>query len=108
MHYKVLFRIEKFDLIEKLKQKIVNFKKYFDETKDTYEIEVVFAGDVVQYFKGEDDFFVNSDIKVKLCKNALTGSNMPIINFENIETVLAGIGEIIKRKSEGWIEYTIE
>lgn len=108
MHYKVLFRIEKLDLIEKLKHKIINFKKYCDETGDTYEIEAVFAGDVVQYFKGEEDFFLNSDVNVKLCRNALLGSDMPIINFENIETVIAGVGQIIKRKSEGWLEYTIE
>lgn len=108
MHYRVIFRIEKLELIEKLKQKIVNFKKYCEETSDTYEIETVFAGNVVQYFKVSDDFFVDSDIKVKLCRNALLGSDMQIINYKNIETVIAGVGEIVKRKSEGWVEYTIE
>lgn len=108
MHYRVLFRIEKLELIEKLKQKIINFKKYCEETKDTYEIEIVFAGNVVQYFMGDDNFFVGSDLQVKLCRNALLGSNMPIINKENFETIIAGVGHIVKRKTEGWVEYTIE
>lgn len=107
MHYKALFRIENLELIEKLKHKIINFKKYCEEMGDTYEIEAVFAGNVVKYFKGSDDFFVGSDIQVKLCRNALLGSDMSPINEANFETVPAGVGEIIRKKSEGWIEYTI-
>ena len=50
MHYKVLFRIEKLQLITKLQSKLVNYRNYCKETGDTAEIEIVFAGDVVQYF----------------------------------------------------------
>ena len=40
-------------------------------------------------------------------KNALNGLK-PNYEQKNIQIVSAGIGEVIKRKSEGWIEYTIE
>jgi hypothetical protein len=108
MHYKVLFRIEKFELIEKLKHKIFNYKKYCEETGDTAEIEAVFAGDVVQYFKNLENDFTGTDIDVALCHNALTGQGMEDICYKNFRTVRAGIGEIITRKAEGFIEYTIE
>ena len=108
MHYKVLFRIEKFNLIDKLKHKITNYKRYCEETGDTAEIEVVFAGDVVKYFENFENDFTDSGLDIALCHNALTGQNMPDINYKNIRTVRAGIGEIISRKAEGFIEYTIE
>nr|WP_314779758.1 hypothetical protein [uncultured Treponema sp.] len=108
MHYKVLFRIEKFNLIDKLKHKITNYKRYCEETGDTAEIEVVFAGDVVKYFENLENDFTDSGLDIALCHNALTGQNMPDINYKNIRTVRAGIGEIISRKAEGFIEYTIE
>lgn len=108
MHYKVLFRIEKYELIEKLKHKIANYKKYCQETGDTAEIEVVFAGDVVRYFEDRENEFVGTDLDLALCHNALRGSGMEDILYKNIRTVRAGIGEIIRRKAEGFIEYTIE
>ncbi|MDO4719849.1 MAG: hypothetical protein Q4A78_04230 [Peptostreptococcaceae bacterium] len=108
MHYKVLFRIEKMDLIEKLKHKIANYRKYCQETGDTAEIEVVFAGDVVSYFKDKDNELVGTDLDLALCHNALLGSGMEDISYKNVRTVSAGIGEIIRRKAEGYIEYTIE
>ena len=108
MHYKVLFRIEKFNLIDKLKHKITNYKRYCEELGDTAEIEVVFAGDVVKYFENFENDFTDSGLDIALCHNALTGQNMPDINYKNIRTVRAGIGEIISRKAEGFIEYTIE
>ena len=108
MHYKVLFRIEKFNLIDKLKHKITNYKRYCEEMGDTAEIEVVFAGDVVKYFENLENEFADSGLDIALCHNALTGQNMPDINYKNIRTVRAGIGEIISRKAEGFIEYTIE
>lgn len=108
MHYKVLFRIEKIALIEKLKNKIVNYRRYLSETGDTAEIEVVFAGDVVRYFKDLDNDLTGTDLDLALCHNALTGQGMEDIRYKNIRTVRAGIGEIITKKAEGFIEYTIE
>lgn len=108
MHYRVLFRIEKLHLIEKLQHKISNYKKYCKDIGDTAEIEVVCAGDVVSYFKNLENEFTGSDIDIALCHNALSGQNMDDIHYKNIRTVKAGIGEIITRKAEGFIEYTIE
>lgn len=108
MHYRVLFRIEKLHLIEKLQHKITNYKKYCEETGDTAEIEVVCAGDVVAYFKNLENDLTGSDIDIALCHNALSGQKMEDIQYKNIRTVRAGIGEIITRKAEGFIEYTIE
>lgn len=51
--YKVLFRIEKIDLINKLKGKLRNLKKYMEDKEDKEEnllIEIVFACDVVEQF----------------------------------------------------------
>lgn len=108
MHYKVLFRIEKFELLEKLKIKIRNYDRYCEEMGDTAEILVVFAGDVVKHFKNPDNELTDMDIHIALCHNALSAYGMEDIHHKNITTVRAGIGEIIKRKSQGYIEYTIE
>ena len=108
MHYKVLFRIEKFQLIAKLQNKLTNYQNYCKEMGDTAEIEIVFAGDVVQYFQNLDNEFTELDADIALCHNALSGQGMEDIQYKNIRTVRAGIGEIIKRKAEGFIEYTIE
>lgn len=112
MHYKVLFRIEKYKLLEKLMHKIRNYKRYCLEMGDTYEICVVFAGDVVQHFEQLQSPYVqelmDSDLDLALCHNALAGSGLQDINQSNIRTVKAGIGEIIRKKAEGYIEYTIE
>lgn len=112
MHYKVLFRIEKYPLIEKLIHKIRNYKRYCDEVGDSCEIEVVFAGDVVKHFanltEGLVSELVDTDLDLALCHNALVGCEMEDINESNIRTVRAGIGEIITKKAQGYIEYTIE
>ena len=108
MHYKVLFRIEKLPLIAKLQKKLFNYQNYCKETGDTAEIEIVFAGDVVQYFRNPENDFTKPDLDIALCHNALSGEGMEDIQYKNIRTVRAGIGEIIKRKAEGFIEYTIE
>jgi len=108
MHYKVLFRIEKIRLIAKLQNKLFNYRNYCKETGDTAEIEIVFAGDVVQYFKNLENDFTDCGCDIALCHNALAGQGMGDIQYKNIRTVRAGIGEIIKRKAEGFIEYTIE
>lgn len=107
MNYKVLFRIERLKLMDKLKAKIVNYRRYCEEMGDTCEIEIVCAGNVVTHFLEEDEFFKDESLQVKLCKNALNGLK-PDYEQKNIQIVSAGIGEIIKRKSEGWIEYTID
>ena len=52
--------------------------------------------------------FTQLDADIALCHNALSGQGMEDIQYKNIRTVRAGIGEIIKRKAEGFIEYTIE
>lgn len=106
--YKVLFRIEKLELIDKLKNKIKNLKKYMNDKGKSMEIEVVFSGNVVEYFKGDYSEFKRKDLDIALCNNALIGASMAPINDGNIRTVKAGIGEIIEKKAEGWIEYTIE
>ena len=73
MNYKVLFRIERLKLVDKLKAKIVNYRKYCEEMGDTCEIEIVCAGNVVTHFLEEDDFFKDESLQVRLCKNALNG-----------------------------------
>ncbi len=108
MHYKVLFRIEKLDLISKLKNKIYNYENYCKEIGDTAEIEVVCAGNVVKYFENLENDFTALNLDIALCHNALLGQGMKDVQYKNIRTVRAGIGEIIKRKAEGFIEYTIE
>lgn len=112
MHYKVLFRIEKYPLMDKLLGKIYNFRKYCEETGDSAEIRVVMAGDVVRHFEQMDSELVqnliNQDLSIALCHNALSGYGMNDIQYNNISTVRAGIGEIIRCKSQGYIEYTIE
>lgn len=107
MEYKVLFRIEKLRLVEKLKGKITNYRKYLVESGDTAQIEIVASGDIVDYKFNLDEFFQDKSLKIKLCNNAL-GGKKPAYQMDNIEVVPAGIGQIIKRKAEGWIEYTIE
>lgn len=108
MTYNVIFRIEKFKLIDKLKGKITNLKKYMEEEGHDLNIEVVFAGDVVKHFKEDYSDFIDSNLDIALCRNALKGYDMDEIYDRNIRTVRAGIGEIIIKKSKGWIEYTIE
>ena len=107
MNYKVLFRIERLKLVDKLKAKIVNYRRYCEEMGDTCEIEIVCAGNVVSHFLEEDEFFKDESLQVRLCKNALNGLK-PKYEQKNIQIVSAGIREIIKRKAEGWIEYTID
>ncbi|MDO5028152.1 MAG: hypothetical protein Q4E36_02695 [Bacillota bacterium] len=106
--YKVLFRIEKLELVDKLKTKITNLKTYMEEVGKDLQIEIVFSGNVVEYFKGDYSYFKRPDLDVALCQNALNTAKMEAIFDENIRTVRAGIGEIIEKKSQGWIEFTIE
>ncbi|MDO4754673.1 MAG: hypothetical protein Q4A41_06675 [Bacillota bacterium] len=124
MHYKVLFRIEKIELVEKLKQKIKNYERYCQEEGDTCEISVVCAGSIVKHFRNValklekgiaidpeidiDPDFDREDLDIALCRNALGGWGFSDVFYKNIRTVRAGIGEIIKKKAEGYIEYTIE
>lgn len=108
MDYNILFRIEKLSLVDKLKLKLENLKNYMDQEGHTYKLEVVFAGDVVKHFKGDYSDFIAPDLDVALCNNALNHQDMAPINDRNIRTVKAGIGEIIEKKAQGWIEYTIE
>lgn len=108
MKYNILFRIEKLKLVDKLKTKIKNLRTYMDNEGYEYEIEIVFAGDVVKYFEGDFSDFIDANLDVALCNNALNAYNVNPINVKNIRTVKAGIGEIIEKKAEGWIEYTIE
>lgn len=106
--YKVLFRIEKLDLVEKLQMKLKNLREYMEDQGQEMEVEIVFSGDVVEYFKDDYSDFIDPDLDVALCQNALDTVNMEAINDRNIRTVPAGIGEIIERKADGWIEFTIE
>lgn len=108
MKYRVLFRIEKLELIEKLKVKIKNLRAYMEEEEKDLDIEIVFAGDVINYFKGDYSDFYDAKLDVALCNNALKSYDMTPIYDKNIRTVKAGIGEIIEKKAHGWVEYTIE
>lgn len=108
MHYKVLFRIEKYELLEKLRHKIRNYRRYCEEVGDTAEIEVVFAGNVVKHFADLSLDLIGTDLDLAVCHNALSGSGMEDINYKNVRTVRAGVGEIITKKAQGYIEYTIE
>lgn len=124
MHYKVLFRIEKIELVEKLKQKIKNYERYCVEEGHTCELCIVCAGSIVKHFRNLalklesgaeldiaidiDSDFDRDDLDIALCRNALGGWGFSDVFYKNIRTVRAGIGEIIKKKSEGFIEYTIE
>lgn len=108
MKYKVLFRIEKLKLVDKLKNKIKNLRTYMDGEGHEYKIEIVFSGDVVKYFEGDYSDFIDPDLDVALCNNALNNHDMKPINDRNIRTIKAGIGELIEKKADGWIEFTIE
>lgn len=108
MKYRVIFRIEKIELVDKLKTKIKNLRKYMEDEGHDLEIEVVFSGDVVNYFKGDYEDFIDPELDIALCNNALNGQDMEPIFDRNIRTVKAGIGELIERQAEGWIEFTIE
>lgn len=124
MHYRVLFRIEKIELVDKLKHKIRNYERYCSELGHTCSIEVVCAGSIVRHFRALalkiesglpidpaidiDVDFDRADLDIALCHNALSGSGLPDLHYKNIRTVRAGIGEIITKKAEGYIEYTIE
>lgn len=124
MHYKVLFRIEKIELADKLKHKIRNYERYCAEEGHTCELSVVCAGSIVRHFRNLavkmerslpidpvldlDADFDRRDLDIALCHNALSGCGLPDVSYKNIRTVRAGIGEIIKKKAEGYIEYTIE
>ncbi len=108
MKYKVLFRIEKLKLVDKFKNKIKNLRTYMDGEGYEYEIEIVFSGDVVKHFEGDYSDFIDPDLDVALCNNALNNHDIKPINDRNIRTVKVGIGEIIEKKSAGWIEFTIE
>lgn len=108
MKYQVLFRIEKLELIDKLKVKIKNLRNYMESGGHDLEIEIVFSGNVVAYFKGDYSDFLDPSLDIALCKNALEGEKMEPITDRNIRTVKAGIGEIIEKKAKGWIEFTIE
>lgn len=106
--YQVLFRIEKLELIDKLMEKVRNLRRYMEDAGEELAIEIVFAGSVVRYFQGDYSAFIDPELDIALCRNALNGQKMPELNDRNIRTVRAGIGEIIEKKAQGWIEYTIE
>lgn len=106
--YKVIFRIEKIELLEKLKKKIKNLRDYMESEDKGLEIEIVFSGNVVEHFKGDYSDFIDPSLDVALCNNALKASEMEPINDRNIRTVKAGIGELVEKKAAGWIEFTVE
>lgn len=108
MKYQVIFRIEKEGLIDKLIHKIENLRNYMEDEGNECEIEVVFAGPVVNYFKGDYSDLTDLNVDLVVCKNALNTEDMETINEGNVRTVAAGIGEIVEKKADGWIEYTIE
>lgn len=108
MHYQVIFRIEKLELIDKLHNKIKNLKTYMEDEGHSLDIEVVFSGDVVRHFAEDYSDFIAEDLDIALCANALKGQDMDAINDRNVRTVKAGIGEIIEKKAAGWNEFTIE
>lgn len=108
MKYNVIFRIEKIELIDKLHKKIKNLRNYMESEGHELNIEIVFSGDVVEHFKGDYSDFIDPDLDVALCNNALGEADMDPINDRNVRTVKAGIGELIEKKSQGYIEFTIE
>lgn len=108
MEFRVLFRIEKHELVGKLHTKIKNLRNYMEEEGHDLKIEIVFSGNVVKLFKNDYSEFLDPSLDVVLCNNALKTAEMDPINYKNIRTVKAGIGEIIERKATGWIEFTIE
>ncbi len=108
MKYPVLFRIEKKELVDKLFSKIMNLQEYFKDSGHILQIEVVFSGDVVTHFKDNRGRFYRSDLDIVLCHNALQKAGMSDIFERNIRTVRAGIGEIVEKKAQGYIEITIE
>ena len=108
MKYQVLFRIEKKELIDKLFAKIQNLQDYFQDSGHILEIEVVFSGDVVTHFIDNRVRFYQSELDIVVCHNALQKQGMSDISDRNIRTVKAGIGEIVQKKAQGYIEVTIE
>lgn len=76
MKFQVIFRIEKIELIDKLRNKMKNLKNYMQDEGHELEIEVVFSGNVVRYFTGDYSDFIDEDMDIALCANALSGEEM--------------------------------
>lgn len=108
MHYQVLFRLEKRELIDKLHKKIKNLRNYMETQGHNLEVEVVIASDAIEHFKGDYSDFIDATLDIALCANALQSAQMEPIYDRNIRTVPAAIGEIVEKKAVGWIEFTIE
>lgn len=101
----VLFRIEKAELYDKLLAKIYNFERYCAEENISAQIEIVCAGPIVKRFRDLNSELIGKHYDIALCKNALGGEEF---SHQNIRTVRAGVGEIVVKKSQGYVEYTIE
>lgn len=108
MNYKVIFKIEKYELLEKLYTKIENLRNYMKEQNHELEIEIVMNGDVVKVFDEDYSKLIDPQLDVAVCHNALHNHEMDDINYQNIRTVPAGIGEYIEKKADDWVDYTIE
>lgn len=108
MHYRVIFRLEKIELIDKFHSKLKNCRDYMSEEGHQLETEVVCAGPVVNHFMHDYSDFIDVQLDVALCNNALKAANMEPLFDRNIRTVKAGIGELVEKKAAGWIEVTIE
>lgn len=83
-------------------------KNYMEEKNQDLEVEVIMNGDVVKVFEEDYSKLLNLQVDVAVCHNALQNYEMADINDQNIRTVPAGIGEYIEKKTEGWVDYTIE
>ncbi len=109
MKLKTLMIIDKIDRIELLKSKIANLQDYCIKEDHELELEIVMMGNAVTYFKDFDDSndLLKLDADIALCNNALNMHEMERIQYQNLRTVVAGVGEVLVKKTEGWVDYLI-
>ena len=109
MKLQVIFSIDKIEGIELLLSKLGNLQDYCQSEGHSLQSEIVFMGTAVLYFKdlADDNLFFKLDVDIALCNNALRSNKMIAINHKNIRTVHAGIGELVVKRHNGWVDYVI-
>lgn len=109
MKLKTLMIIDKIDRIDLLKSKIANLQDYCMKEDHELVLEIVMMGSAVTYFKdfNDDNELLKLDVDIALCNNALSMHGIKPIQYQNLRTVVAGVGEILVKKTEGWVDYLI-
>ncbi|MPM80233.1 hypothetical protein SDC9_127280 [bioreactor metagenome] len=109
MKLHVLLTVDQSDRIELLLNKFRNLRDYCDHEGHELVTEIVVMGNAVSYFRtlADDNVFLNLPADVALCNNALQAQHMEPVTYKNVRTVYAGIGEIVTKKQQGWVDYVV-